>query len=167
MPLHPVRTLLDVCFPPRCAACDGPAWESLAWGGSVRGGSVRGGGAASVCGACLAQLPRCSSRCRACGRRVGPHGADRGCPACAGPEAERDALRWSGKAASLSRRAVRGVVTAWSYAGPPRELVLALKFRARLDAAHWLATALADALELDLDKFFQLCSGAAAQSWIL
>ena len=27
--------------------------------------------------------------------------------------------------------------------------------------------ALADALELDLDKFFQLCSGAAAQSWIL
>jgi 3-hydroxyisobutyrate dehydrogenase len=27
--------------------------------------------------------------------------------------------------------------------------------------------ALADALELDLDKFYQLCSGAAAQSWIL
>ena len=27
--------------------------------------------------------------------------------------------------------------------------------------------ALADALGLDLDKFFQLCSGAAAQSWIL
>jgi len=29
------------------------------------------------------------------------------------------------------------------------------------------AFALADALELDLDKFYQLCSGAAAQSWIL
>lgn len=29
------------------------------------------------------------------------------------------------------------------------------------------AFALADALELDQDKFFQLCSGAAAQSWIL
>ena len=29
------------------------------------------------------------------------------------------------------------------------------------------AFALADALELDLDRFFHLCSGAAAQSWIL
>lgn len=29
------------------------------------------------------------------------------------------------------------------------------------------AFALADALELDLDRFFRLCSGAAAQSWIL
>jgi ComF family protein len=85
-------------------------------------------------------------RCRACGRRTGPHGSPWGCPACTGAGADHDALRWHGTPAALRRRALHGVVAAWSYTGPPRDLVLALKFRARPEAAGLLAGGLAEAL---------------------
>ena len=90
-------------------------------------------------------------RCGCCGRRIG-HEADAfgpriGCPRCAGPDADDDALRWSGRRVHRARRALRGVVAAWPYAGTARALVVALKFHGRVEAALPLGVALAEALE--------------------
>jgi len=69
-----------------------------------------------------------------------------GCPRCTGPTAERDALRWSGADVFRKRRAIHGVVAAWPYAGPPRDLVLGLKFRRRPEAARPMAGGMIEAL---------------------
>ena len=131
MPNVLLPTLLDTCFPPRCAACAGHAWDA---------------GRSGLCGTCLRALPPAVLRCFACGRRVGPHGDRLACPACAGPLAGPGPLTWSGRREDLPRRALRGVVAAWGYAGPARELVVGLKFRARPEAARILAAGLAEAL---------------------
>lgn len=127
--------LLDLCFPPRCLACDDR---------SPHPGTP-------LCRACLRGLPDPVARCEPCGRRIGPLGTapvetERGCLRCTGPLAEGDALSWAGGTRALRRRAVRRVVAAWSYGGVPRDLVVALKFRRRLAAADLLAHALAGAL---------------------
>lgn len=132
--LPSVHVLLDLCFPPCCLACDRPAWEE----GNRVGGVL--------CRACRVRRPPALLRCPACGRRTGPHGAAWSCPACTGDAAEHDALRWSGTPAALGRRALRGVVAAWSYTGPPRDLVLALKFRGRPEAAGLLVPGVVEAL---------------------
>jgi ComF family protein len=63
-----------------------------------------------------------------------------------GPDAAPDALAWSGTPRGEERRAIAGVVAGATYAGAARDLVLALKFRARLEAAPLLAHPLAEAL---------------------
>lgn len=152
--------LLDLCFPPRCVACDErppladtgrplpEAWAARAAPGAVLqqlGRALRIGG---LCRRCLRALPDAHERCAVCGRRVGPAlpagaPARAGCARCTGPLAEADALTWRGPAA---RRALAGVVAPWSYGGVPRDLVLGLKFHRRQAAAGPLAAALAEAL---------------------
>jgi len=123
------QTLLDLFFPPRCAACG-----ECAWGDQL----------GQLCRDCRRRLPRPGPRCGACGRLAGPHGPPLGCERCTGILAERDALRWSGRASSLDRRPLRGVIAPWAYAGSARDLVLALKFRGRPEAARALGRALAE-----------------------
>jgi len=77
---------------------------------------------------------------------VGPHRLDPGCAGCTGSFAEPDALAWSGSLAGRHRRAIGGVVAAWSYGATPRALVIGLKFHGRLEAARPLARALSEAL---------------------
>jgi ComF family protein len=69
-----------------------------------------------------------------------------GCLHCTGPRAVPDALAWSGALAGARRRAISRVVVGQAYEGAARDLVLALKFRARLGAADLLAEPLAEAL---------------------
>lgn len=124
--------LLDLLFPPSCPACGGPCWQP---------------GPRPLCPECRRRLPRPTLRCHSCGRPTGPHAVGPGCPRCVGPAAARDALSWGGTQGGAARRAIRGVVAAYPYAGAARDLVLALKFRARLEAADLLAAPLAEALE--------------------
>ena len=126
-----LQTLLDLCFPPRCAACGAEDWDAS-----------RG----LVCRACARHLPGPGLRCPACGRLVGPHEVGPGCARCAGLGAERDALRWSGTPAGAARRALRGVIAAWPYAATARDLVLGLKFHGRPEAATALGRGLAEAV---------------------
>ena len=133
----PLRTpfleaLLDLCVPPRCLACAGTAWEA---------------GENRLCRRCARALPRPAARCPACGRSAPALRFGRGCPRCVGPDAARDALRWSGTRGGAARRALRGVVAAWPYAGTARDLVLALKFHGRPEAARPLGWALTEVLQ--------------------
>jgi ComF family protein len=60
-------SLLDLVFPPACAACGGEAWES---------------GSRGLCGDCAARLPLLEERCGACARAVGPLAPPGPCPEC-------------------------------------------------------------------------------------
>lgn len=51
-----LRSLLDAIWPPRCLACQGPAWDSPL---------------PSVCARCLEGLPWIGSPCARCGREAG------------------------------------------------------------------------------------------------
>ena len=126
------QVLLDLCFPPRCAACGACAWADRL---------------GQLCRACRRRLPRPGTRCAACGRQVGPYSGPLGCARCTGILAERDALRWSGRASLLAQRPLRGVIAPWPYTGSARDLVLALKFRGRPEAARALGWALSEAVE--------------------
>lgn len=125
--------VLDVLFPPSCPACGATCWQP---------------DARPLCGACRRRLPAPALRCPSCARPVGPHLVGPGCPRCVGAQAEQDALAWSGRPAGAAQRAIGGVVAAYGYAGAARDLVLALKFRARMEAAALLGPPLAEALEL-------------------
>ncbi len=59
------RGLLDLLWPPRCLACDEPAWE-----------------AAPLCALCAARLPPPVPRCPRCGCPVGPATAAPPCARC-------------------------------------------------------------------------------------
>ncbi|MFM8979749.1 MAG: ComF family protein [Planctomycetia bacterium] len=84
----------------------------------------------ALCLSCAARVEPLQARCERCGRRAGPLGGVRGCLRCA-------AEHWP----------VEGIVAGQSYRGVPRELVVALKFRARARAAQALARWLALSLE--------------------
>ncbi len=136
-----LTALLDLCFPPRCVACAlGVERVYL--------------DALGLCPGCRRGLGGPVERCLACARQVGPEPVRRlgraearqTCERCAGPHAEEDALATPRHASAPSRRAIRGVVAAWTYGGVPRDLVVALKFHARTAAARPLALALAEAL---------------------
>ncbi len=120
-----LQSFRDLFFPPRCLACDAPAW------------------AGALCPRCGAGMPAPVERCPRCARRLGPVQAlvNGGCPRCTGPFATDDPLSVDDRPGPVAR-----VVAAYPYAGPPRELVLALKFRSRAPVASLLADALADAL---------------------
>lgn len=107
-----LRTVLDLVWPPACAACGEPAWE--------------GDG---LCARCAAYLPASGPRCAHCGRPVGPYARPGPCMRCEDESGRLD-----------------GVVTAYAYRGVARDLVLGLKFRARLEAAPPLGRALAAAI---------------------
>ena len=124
--------LLDLLAPPSCVACDETCWSV---------------GALPLCAACLRRLPPPEARCRACGRTVGPGAERQACPRCVGDLAEADPLRWSGGTAARRRRALRGVIACWAYAGSARALVTAAKFRGRPQALHAVAAPLAEAIE--------------------
>lgn len=66
-----------------------------------------------------------------------------GCAACTGPLAHPDALAVLREGRS---RALDGVTVGAAYAGPPRTIVHALKFRRRIEAAGLLAEPLVAAL---------------------
>lgn len=83
-----------------------------------------------LCLCCAARIEPPQARCGRCGRRAGRLGAVDGCWRCADEH-------WP----------VQGVVAGRSYRGVERELVLALKFRARLAAARPLARWLGEALQ--------------------
>ena len=143
--------LLDLCFPPRCLACDGaPPWRGPSGRADAPGGE-------GLCRGCHRGLPDPAARCIACGRRVGPRevapGSARGplrlasgCLRCVGPLAAADPMAWRGDGSARRRRALSGVVAAWSYGGVPRDLVVGLKFQTRLAAVRPLARGLAGAL---------------------
>ena len=112
IPARFYATLLDILWPPLCAACDEPAWE--------------GGG---LCPRCASFLPEAVPRCARCARQVGPYAVEDPCGRCVDEPTRLD-----------------GVITAYAYRGVARELVLGLKFRARLEAAAALGPPLAEAL---------------------
>lgn len=118
---------LDVCFPPRCLACEGDAWD----------GALPG-----LCGRCAGALPVILGGCPRCGREAGASGAisaDRamvgvgvvevGCVVCRREATDLD-----------------GVVAPTRYRDLARDLVLSLKFHRRTPAAVPLGLLLADAL---------------------
>ena len=105
-------TVLDLVWPPVCAACGEAAWE--------------GDG---LCARCASFLPAAVPRCARCARPVGPYAVHSPCARCA-----------------EERSALDGVLTAYSYRGAARELVLGLKFRARFESAAVLGRALAAAV---------------------
>ena len=111
-PARLLGTLLDLVWPPVCAACGEPAWD--------------GGG---LCARCAAFLPAAVPRCGRCARPVGPYAVASPCARCADEPSRLD-----------------GVITAYSYRAVARDLVLALKFRARFEAAAVLGRALAGAV---------------------
>ena len=125
-------TLLDLLLPPRCAACDEPAWEA---------------GRVPLCAGCRRRLPLPAARCAACGRITGPLGPVPTCARCSGPGAETDALRWSGEPSRLRRRPLRGVLACWPYEGAARDLIRATKFRQRPEVARLLGPLLAEVVE--------------------
>lgn len=104
--------LVDLVWPPRCAACGAPAWDGE-----------------GLCAFCASRVPPPAPRCPRCGRTAGPFAEQDPCAACADEDLRLD-----------------GVVAAHAYTGVPRDLVLALKYRACLEAAVPLGRALADAL---------------------
>jgi ComF family protein len=84
---------------------------------------------APLCHACGARVDPPVPRCSRCGRGAGPIVLAGGCPRCVDEG-------WP----------LEGIVAGQPYRGVARDLVVALKFRARLDAAEPLARWLEDAL---------------------
>jgi ComF family protein len=108
--------LLDLLFPPRCAACDRPG--------------------AHLCGGCQAWFRRIESPvCHRCGDPVPFDRAVRPVPAA--PEAVCTACRTHPPDFALAR-------SVFTYEDPLREAILALKFRGRRTAAGPFGSLLAD-----------------------
>ncbi len=88
------RPLVDLLWPPRCLACDAPAWDE--------------GG---LCRRCGAALPAPAPRCPRCGRGAGPFPDARGCGACAAEDLRLDGV----VAAYAYRDTARALVRALKY----------------------------------------------------
>ena len=85
-----LRSFADALWPPRCLACDAPAWD----------GPLEG-----LCRLCAAGLLVLSHPCRRCGREAGPYAETDPCPTCRGEALDVDGVvapvRYRGPARDL------------------------------------------------------------------
>jgi ComF family protein len=151
-----LSALLDLALPPRCAACDLPAWSSQ-----------------GLCALCAARVPPPVARCRRCGRPTGPFARQAPCARCTDDDRRLDgvvaahdyagvardlvlALKFRGRApaALLLGRAVAERIRAY---GVPGDLVVPVPLSGRrrrqrgYDQAVLLARVVGRELGLDTD----------------